>query len=50
MHNRVFGGGGDRGGEGGGEPEGQLLERPLSGRLIAVIISARSDMGAFLDT
>lgn len=41
---------GDRGGEGGGKPEGQLLERPLNERLIAVFISACSDMGPFLDT
>ena len=40
-------------GEGGsrgeaGEPEGQLLGRPLSKRLIAVIIPACSDVGFFL--
>lgn len=46
MHNRVFGGGGSRG-EGAEEPEGQLLGRPLSGRLIAVIISACSEVGVF---
>lgn len=34
----------------GGEPEGQLLERPLNKKLIAVIISMCSDVGAFLDT
>lgn len=43
MHNRVLAGGGS----GGGEPEGQLLERPLNERLIAVIISLCSDMGFF---
>lgn len=43
MHNRVLAGGGS----GGGEPEGQLLERPLNERLIAVIISPCSDMGFF---
>lgn len=36
---------GDRGGEGEREPEGQLLERPLSERLIAAIISPCSDVG-----
>lgn len=36
-------GGGGRGGVGGGEPEGQLSEQ-----LIAVIISASSDVGGFL--
>lgn len=35
------------GGSGGGEPEEQLLERPLNERLIAVIISACSDIGWF---
>lgn len=49
MHNRVFGGGGSRG-EGAGVPEGQLLGRPLSGRLIAVIISACSEVGVFFWT
>lgn len=49
MHNRVFGGGGSRG-EGAGVPEGQLLGRPLSGRLIAVIISACSEVGVLFWT
>lgn len=44
-----LGEGGSRGGEA-GEPEGQLLGRPLSKRLIAVIIPACSDVGVFLGT
>lgn len=41
--------------EGGGtgeerEEEGPLLERPLSKKLIAVILSTCSEVGAFLDT